>query len=210
MLLSKNVIDLENGNYNFSDYFKMNIAPENLAKVFGYTFRKDIINFEKNKLNDDFMAWIKEFYNDFLKLNNSIDFCNETAKREFLISPVILKLIKNINIKVKIEEETYYDNTLKGKIDYILNNDKNIIVAIEAKNSDMEKGLNQLIAELIAIDKILEDDNKNDFIYGAVTIGFDWRFIKLDRINKIIIQDINYLSIKELEEILQILVGILE
>ena len=38
MFLSRNVIDLENGNYTFSDYFKMNIDPENLAKVFGYKF----------------------------------------------------------------------------------------------------------------------------------------------------------------------------
>jgi hypothetical protein len=77
MLLNKNIIDLENGNYNFSDYFKMNITPENLAKVFGYAFKKDIIKFKKHKLNDNFMSWIEEFYKDFLKLNNSIDFCNE-------------------------------------------------------------------------------------------------------------------------------------
>jgi hypothetical protein len=210
MLLSKNVIDLENGNYNFSDYFKMNIAPENLAKVFGYIFQKDNIDFQKNNLNEEFLQWVEYFEKKYSKLKKSVNFNSEMSKREFLIAPIIDKLIEHIEIKVDIEANTYYDNTLKGSIDYVINNDKNIFIAIEAKNSDIEKGLNQLIAELIAIDKILEDDNENDFMYGAVTIGFDWNFVKLDRKNKVIIQDINYLSIKELEEILQILVGILE
>ena len=66
----------------------------------------------------------------------------------------------------------------------------------------------QLMAELIAIDKIVEE--KSDFIYGAVTIGFTWCFVVLERKTKLITQHIDYLSIKELEDIVKILVGILE
>jgi len=208
MFLSKNVIDLKNGNYTFSDYFKMNIDPENLAKVFGYKFNIDNIEFKKGKLNNDFINWIKEFNQDFLLLKESVNFSSEMAKREFLISPIIFKLIKNIKIKVNIEANTYFNKTLKGNIDYVLNNDKNIFIAIEAKNADIEKGINQLIAELITIDKIIE--KKSDFIYGAVTIGYDWNFVILNRRNKIITQSLYNLHIEsQLKDIVQILVGIL-
>ncbi|SFV56610.1 hypothetical protein MNB_SV-12-1742 [hydrothermal vent metagenome] len=109
---------------------------------------------------------------------------------------------------IDIEANTYFDKTLKGSIDYVLNNDNNIFIAIEAKNSEIERGILQLISELIAIDKIVEEES--DFIYGAVTIGFTWAFVVLDRREKIITKHIDYLSIKELEEIIKILVGILK
>ena len=208
MFLSKNVIDLKNGNYTFSDYFKMNIDHENLAKVFGYQFKIDNIDFKKNELNDNLMDWIKKFSEEHKEIKKSISLETEIAKREFLISPIIFELIKNIHIQVKIEANTYYDKTLKGVIDYILNNDKNVFIAIEAKDSDIPRGLKQLMAELIAIDKIVEE--KSDFIYGAVTIGFDWNFVILDRKDKIITQNLCNLHIEsQLKDIVQILVGIL-
>jgi hypothetical protein len=207
MFLSKNVIDLESGDYTFSDYFRMNIDPQNLSKVFGYEFNINKIEFKKSDLSADLKEFIDEF--DFCLLKERVDFSSETAKREFLISPIVLKLIKNVPIKVKVEVNTYYDRTLKGSIDYVLNNDKNIFIAIEAKNSDMEKGLNQLIAEMIAIDKIVEE--KSSFIYGAVTIGFDWSFVVLNREEKAITQNLYNLHIDtQLKDIIQILVGILE
>ena len=208
MYISKNIIDLENGNYTFSDYFKMNIDIENLAKTFGYKFEIDEIKFKKNDLNDNFHYFIQDFYQNFNKVKKNINLKSEMAKREFLVTPIIYELVKNIDVKVDIEANTYFDKTLKGTIDYVLNNKNNIFIAIEAKNSDIEKGIVQLVAELIAIDKIIEE--KSDFIYGAVTIGFTWCFVVLDRKQKLITQHIDYYSIKELEDIIKILVGILE
>ena len=207
MYLSKNIIDLENGSYTFSDYFKMNITSENLAKVFGYTFFMEHITFKQDELNDELTHFIQNFSDNLNTLKKKTNLNSEMAKREFLVAPIIYELIKNIDIKVDIEANTYFDKTLKGSIDYVLSHDNNIFIAIEAKNSDIEKGAVQLISELIAIDKIIEENS--DFIYGAVTIGFTWCFIILDREKKHIIQHIDYLSIKELEEIVKILVGIL-
>ena len=168
MYLSKNVIDLENGNYTFSDYFKMNINPQNLAKIFGYKFEIDTVNFKQNKLNEKLKYFIQDFHKNLHKIKKKINLNSEMAKREFLIAPIIYELVKNIDVSVDIEANTYFDKTLKGSIDYVLNNENNIFIAIEAKNAEIEKGILQLIAELIAIDKIVEE--KSDFIYGAVTI----------------------------------------
>jgi hypothetical protein len=208
MYLSKNVINLKSGNYTFSDYFKMNINPKNLAKVFGYRFEIDTVSFKQNELSNELNYFIQDFHKNLYKIQKRINLNSEMAKREFLIAPIIYELVKNINISVDIEANTYFDNTLKGSIDYVLNNENNIFIAIEAKNSEIEKGILQLIAELIAIDKIVEEES--DFIYGAVTIGFTWSFVVLDRKEKLITKHIDYLSIKELDEIIKILVGILD
>jgi hypothetical protein len=208
MYLSKNVIDLKNGNYTFSDYFKMNISSQNLAKVFGYRFEMDRVDFREIELDDKLIDFINNFHKNFNKVKKRINLNSEMAKREFLIAPIIYELVKNIELSVDIEANTYYDKTLKGSIDYVLSNNSNIFIAIEAKNSDIERGVLQLISELIAIDKILEEES--DFIYGAVTIGFTWCFVMLNRKKKTITQHIDYISIKELKQIIEILVGILQ
>jgi len=207
MSLNKNIIDLENGNYTFSDYFKMNITAKELARIFGYGFIKDRIKFKQNTLSDEFIEWIDDFNKKLPKIQNRINLNSEMAKREFLISPIIYELVQNINIEVDIEADIYFDKTLKGKIDYVLNNENSIFIAIEAKNSNIEQGIIQLISELITIDKII--DKKNRYIYGAVTIGFTWCFVVLDRDNNMITQHLDYISIKDIDEIVRILVGIL-
>jgi len=208
MYLTKNIIDLENGNYTFSDYFKMNITPKNLSKVFGYEFKRDRVHFKIDELDSHLESWINTFHKKLFNIQNSINLNSEIAKREFLVAPIIYELVQNISIEVDIEASAYFDNTLKGSIDYILNNENKIFIAIEAKNSEMEKGVVQLISELIAIDKIIE--KQSDFIYGAVTIGFIWCFVVLDRKTKMITQHIDYIALKELDTIIKILMGILK
>ena len=207
MYLSKNIIDLEKGSYTFSDYFKMNITSKNLAKTFGYEFEKDKIDFEIGELNSELVEWVKDFYKKLFRLQKKINLDSEMAKREFLVAPIIYQLVQSFDIEVDIEANTYFDKTLKGSIDYVLNSKSNVFIAIEAKNSEVEKGIVQLTSELIAIDKILEE--KSDFVYGAVTTGFSWCFVVLDRNKKNIIQNIEYFSIKELKTIVEILVSIL-
>ena len=93
------------------------------------------------------------------------------------------------------------------EIYYILSKNSNFI-AIEAKNANMNRGFNQLISELIAIDKIIE--KTDDFLYGVVTTGNEWNFAILDRKNKIIIQDKNSLYLlNNLEDIFKTIIGIL-
>ena len=208
MYLNKNIIDLKNGSYSFSDYFKMNIRSKDLANIFGYKFVIDKVEFKQDILSDELNSFIEDFYKNFNRIKSKINLNSEMAKREFLVSPIIYELVKNIDIEVDIEANTYFDKTLRGSIDYVLNSDSNVFIAIEAKNSEIEKGVVQLVSELIAIDKIIED--KSEFIYGAVTIGYTWCFVILDREKKEITQHIDYVSIKELDIILKILIGILK
>ena len=107
-----------------------------------------------------------------------------------------------------LKVSVYYSDVLRGNIDYILTKESNFI-AIEAKNADINRGLNQLCAELIALDKIIDKDNRP--LYGVVTTGTEWNFCLLDRKNKIIIQDKNNLYLtQDLDVIFQLMIAILE
>ena len=60
-----------------------------------------------------------------------------------------------------------------------------VITIVEAKNENIIAGLGQCIAEMVAAQLFNEAENKNDIkkIYGVVTIGTVWKFLKIDGLN---------------------------
>jgi len=82
---------------------------------------------------------------------------------------------------------------------------------LKRKKGDLEKGFNQLIAELIAMDKYQRDNASPKFLYGAVSIGELWRFGILNREAKNILRDLHSYRVPEdIEDIFSIIVGILK
>jgi hypothetical protein len=72
---------------------------------------------------------------------------------------------------------------------------------VEAKNADIDAGIPQCIAELHA-STIFNARQGNDLntLYGTVTTGFDWRFIRLQ--DKVAYVDTEVYTIKNLTELL--------
>ncbi|WP_133511831.1 hypothetical protein [Candidatus Thiosymbion oneisti] len=100
------------------------------------------------------------------------------------------------------------DGRLIGSLDYLIRLKQELIV-IEAKKGDLDKGFNQLSAELIALDKY-EEGNENDRLYGAITVGDIWKFGVLERKRQHITKDIDSFTIPgDLERVFSILIGIL-
>lgn len=132
---------------------------------------------------------------------------NETARRETLVSPLLLEVITHCQCQLKIEYAVNINNWLKGNLDYLLRSHQSLLVIV-AKNDDLTRGFTQLAVELIALSEI--EENKAVF-YGSVTTGEIWRFGKLDRQQKQITQDMTLFRIpNDIEEIDHILIGILE
>ncbi|NOQ36589.1 MAG: hypothetical protein GQ569_11955 [Methylococcaceae bacterium] len=130
-------------------------------------------------------------------------------KREFFVSPLLLELLDYIDIEIDVEYTVNVSERLKGSIDYLIHSSQEFIV-IEAKNSEVDKGFTQLAVEMIAIESYMSD-NKNNLLYGAVTMGDMWRFGVLDRKNKIIKKDIDaFLIPSDLEKLFAVMFGILE
>ncbi len=99
---------------------------------------------------------------------------------------------------------------LNGICDYIISLSEEqlyvnspIISIVEAKNDNIKSGLAQCAAEMIA-SKIFNEQNETQIntIYGVVTTGSNWRFLKLD--NKLYI-DIKEYYIEQLDKIMGIM-----
>ena len=114
----------------------------------------------------------------------------EKARSEMIISNVLIELKKLLNDEIGlfsgINLDVDKDRDLNGFCDYIISKSSEqfylnspIVAIVEAKNEQLTSGLGQCIAEMIA-SKIFNKNEGNDVdkIYGAVTTGNTWKFLK--------------------------------
>lgn len=202
-------IDLKNGSFSFSDYFKMNVDVDELVVEFGYKYEKKLLKIGESKdSKQNYKNLIKQI-NIALNYIYSNNLNNEIALRELLIAPILLDMIAKFDFKLKFEQTIYFNEKLKGVLDYYIDNKKNNLIIIEAKNMDLIAGFRQLAMELITLDKLIEEKQKN--IYGVVTIGTNWVFFAMDREKKIVYENSKRYNLpKELNGILNILSNIIE
>ncbi len=197
----------EGKKYTFSDYFYFNNPPEEIANEFGYQFETQAIDFTRNKAFKE--NEIRKLQDIFYENLPKITLTSEMAKRDFMIAPLLWEIIRHVKAKIKVEYPIEVDEKLGGLLDYLIHSEQEIII-VEAKKGDLEKGFNQLIAELIAMDKYQGNNEPLEFLYGAVSIGELWRFGILNRKTKNILRDLHTYRVPEdLEDVFSIIVGIL-
>lgn len=197
----KSIID-PNQSYTFSKYFELKIEAEDFVKDFGYSFSKKYLNLSQFEGELDRIEQTKERLNHILPY---VSLASEMARREFLISPIIFDLIDYTKCHVRSEYQIKVNEQLQGYLDYLIQNKNNLLV-IEAKQGDLDYGMTQLCAELIALDQWQENEQQTHII-GAVTTGKIWEFSCLNREQKHIEQGLeSYRVPEDLEPLMRILV----
>jgi hypothetical protein len=197
----KSIID-PNQSYTFSKFFELKIEAEDLVKDFGYNFSKKYLNLPQFEGELDRLEQSKERLNEILPY---VSLANENSRREFLISPIILDFIHYTKCQVRTEYQIKVNEQLQGYLDYLIQLKKQLLV-IEAKKGDLDYGMTQLCAELIALDQ-WQNQEQQTHILGAVTTGQIWQFARLNREEKHIEQGLNlYLVPDNLEPLMRILV----
>ncbi|MCK5522374.1 MAG: hypothetical protein KAI83_04490 [Thiomargarita sp.] len=201
----KKSIFKEGKKYTFSDYFEMNNPTEEIVGEFGYSFSYEVINLPQS--TDYNIAEIKKLQETYYQILPKISLNSEMAKREFLIAPILIEIAKNTDSKINVEYAIEVDDKLSGSLDYLIRSNQELLI-IEAKEGDLDKGFNQLSAQLIALDKYEESDFGH-ILYGAITIGEVWKFGMLNRTEKKMMKDINSYTIPaEVEKVFSILMGL--
>lgn len=201
--MSKLKILQEGQSYSFRSYFELPYEADEILAEFGYSLEKTVLSLPKTSEKLDFLEQLKQRIRNILPL---ISLSNETARRETLVSPILLDIVTFCQCQLRIEYTLMVSNWLKGNLDYLLRA-KNSLLVIEAKNDDLTKGFTQLAVELIA----LSQSEEQNVLYGAVTMGNIWQFGKLDRTQQKIVQDLSLFRIPDdLEDLASILVGILK
>lgn len=119
----------------------------------------------------------------------------EKSRSEWIIAPILAELKDMLKGQISVfsgkrldvSPETGLETGLDGYCDYIvsLNPEQYYIAApvltiVEAKKEDIVEGLGQCIAAMYAAELFNErEDIHIPFIYGAVTTGTNWKFLKL-------------------------------
>ena len=194
----------EEASYTFADYFRLHVDIEDLLAHFGYTYQ--VTNYRLPRTTrtldrlEDLRARLEESL-PYVSLNN------ESARREFLIAPVLMEVVHYTRAKIRTEFSIAVNAQLKGTVDYYVQQAHHLLI-VEAKNADLQQGFLQLSVELVAFDQWL---NQNaTLLYGAVSMGNIWQFGIIDRTAKQVTQDFNLFRVPaDLVDLISILVAIL-
>ncbi|MCX5962242.1 MAG: hypothetical protein NT070_03600 [Cyanobacteria bacterium] len=191
--------------YTFSDYFKLNFAPQDILAYFGVTLQRRALTLPRYTGELDRLTELKARIEESLP---RLSLTSEMARREFLIAPVLTDVLHYTQATLNVEYPVSVSHQLKGSLDYLLQNNQTFLV-VEAKNEDLERGFVQLAIELIALDQWIESDQP--ILQGAISTGNIWQFGQFDRASRTITQDLNLYRVPaDLADLIQVLVSILE
>jgi hypothetical protein len=142
----------------------------------------------------------------------------EKASSELIIVNILLELKRRCTISFfsGIEFTVDKERGLNGFCDFIISQspeqlflDTPILAVVEAKNERITSGLGQCVAEMVAAKLYNEREGKSlPAIYGAVTTGQAWKFMRLQE-NTVYIDCADY-YIDKPEKIIGILTTLVE
>lgn len=188
--------------YTFSKIFDLKLPADDLALEFGYTLSRTKLNLPQYSHSLDRIEDLRSRIDEILPY---VDLSNETSRREILIAPVVADLVHYTKARLRIEYPITVTNQLQGSLDYLLSSQTELLV-IEAKRQDLDYGMTQLVAEMIALDQWERTPNQPNLL-GAVTTGKVWEFACLHRADKHINQGLeSYRVPEDLEPLVRILV----
>jgi hypothetical protein len=128
---------------------------------------------------------------------------SEKSRSENLITPILFDVYEHSQQSITIFSgcSLNINEQLSGICDYIVAGksrllalDSPIVCIVEAKNRSIEEGLAQAGAEMVAAQLFnQQEQNEIDTIYGVVTNGIDWKFLKLSQ-NILMIDENMYFS----------------
>ncbi|HAA27951.1 MAG TPA: hypothetical protein DCE56_10185 [Cyanobacteria bacterium UBA8553] len=136
---------------------------------------------------------ISNFLKQCLEYNTplALEIATEKARSEMIITPILIELKQQFESKISLfsgrEFNVDIQQGLIGYCDFIISKSPSqllikspVAVIVEAKNDNIQSGLGQCIAEMVAA-QILNrrQDNNNETVYGSVTTGTNWKFMKL-------------------------------
>jgi hypothetical protein len=144
---------------------------------------------------------------------------SEKAKSELLVSPILVQARRLVDRQVQLfsgeEFNVDQEKGLNGFCDFLFSKSGNqftidapVLMLVEAKRGEIESGLGQCVAEMVAAQNYNQLKNKSiPVTYGCVTSGTLWQFLKLEG-SDVAIDPTNYL-VTPVQKILGILKWIL-
>ena len=135
---------------------------------------------------------------------------SEKSVSEALIAPVLYAVRQANADRISVfSGEPLYASDLGGICDFIIAASPNaylpdppIVILVEAKRLDLLGGIPQCIAEMRTAQQLNKQAGRLGAVYGCVTIGTEWLFLKLE--NKQALTDPTILFAYQLPEVLAV------
>ena len=132
---------------------------------------------------------LQEILTENIPLALEID--TEKARSELIIAPILVELRKHFNRQISffsgVDFTVEKTKGLTGRCDFIISNSPRqleviapVATLVEAKNNNIKSGIAQCIAEMVAAQIFNErQNNQIPCIYGIITTGSNWKFLRL-------------------------------
>ncbi len=143
----------------------------------------------------------------------------EKSRSEMIIAPILIELRKQLKLQISlfsgIDFTVDVEKGLNGSCDFLISHSSEllivtapVVIIVEAKKENINGGLGQCVAEMLAA-RIFNEREGNEIpaIYGAVTSGTNWKFLKLK--NQVIEIDLTEYYLTEVNKILGILASVI-
>ena len=139
----------------------------------------------------------------------------EKARSEYLVAPIVGQIYyetkRQIVVLSGVEFNVDRTRGLHGFCDFLVSRspgfitvDAPVVAIVEAKKEDLNTGVAQCLASMVAARVFNEHKNQpTPTVYGSVTSGTAWRFLRLHETDAIV--DMTEYGLSELDKILGIL-----
>ncbi len=146
-------------------------------------------------------AWLRETLDYQLPL--ALEISTEKARSELIIMPVLVETRRQLNDTISlfsgVEFNVDAQSGLKGVCDYLLSLsplqlavEAPVIAVAEAKNENVPRGIAQCLAEMVAAQQFnREQENAIPTVFGVVTTGSLWKFLRLEA-TRVLVDETEY------------------
>jgi hypothetical protein len=165
------------------------------------------------EISEQLKEWLARFSPVALGINS------EMARSTYIITPVLAESMRRAGAPSNVLPGVGFDVDrnlgLSGFCDYLIARSAEyyfvkapVVAVVEAKKEDLIAGLGQCAAEMVAI-RIFNEREQSTIpaVYGCVTSGSLWRFLKLEG-STLSIDRVEY-HLSDVAKILGILVGVI-
>ena len=186
-----------------------NFSFSTAKAVFNLTTIEDRPAIPHSQIESDRTLALQQIIDENLPLAIAIG--TEKARSELLIAPVLVEVRKLLDRRVSLFSGVEFNvdsfHGLTGICDFLISTSPEqyaieapVLVLVEAKKADLNAGMGQVVAEMVAAQKFNRiKKNQVDIVYGCITNGAQWRFLNLrDRILTIDPEDRNLKPLAEL------------
>lgn len=183
-----------------------------ISETFGFTISERIGIFT-DVIAVGYSTILAQTLKEYIPL--AVAIATEKARSEFIIAPILFELKKQLVNRISLfsgkEFNVAPEQGLSGFCDFLISLSPEqlfiqapVVTIVEAKNDNIQLGLGQCIAEMIAAKLFNErKENKIEVVYGVVTTGSVWKFMRL--IEERIEVDLDEYFIQDIGKILGIL-----